>query len=447
MKKILALLLALVMVLALAACGGGSGGNNTPADSEAPADSAAPSEVEGEGEGEGGGDASLADAITASLDKPADTSKVKAAVDDGSFKIGVILLDDEQIGYDIAHIEGIRAARDTLNLTDDDFIWKYNIPEDETCYDAAVDLAEQGCDIIFANSFGHESYMMQAASEYPDVLFCHCSGQSAATSDLPNFVNYFSKTFESRYVSGVVAGLKLKELMDSGEVTDPYIGYVGAFPYAEVVSGYTAFFLGIQSIVPEAHMDVSFTNSWSDQTAEAETANSLLSKGCVIICQHADTTGAPSAVQAYHDSGKTAFCVGYNIDMLSVAPDVALTSAQNHWAVVYTAIIEAAMKGEPVPRNSAYGYEDGGVQISSLGSACAEGTKYKVAEVEQAIKDGTLHVFDTNMFTVEGKNLDSYANSYGFDGLELIWDGYFHESELLSAPLFDIAVDGITKLN
>lgn len=428
MKKILALMLALVMVFALAACGA----EKTPEASDNAGDNT---------------DTTLADKIMASVDNPVDTTKVKEAVDTGDFKIGVILLHNEQIGYDFAHISGIKEAAKALNIADDQIIWKYDVPEDETCYDAAVDLAEQGCDIIFADSFGHESYIMQAAAEYPDILFCHASGQSAATSDLPNFVNYFTKVFESRYVSGVVAGMKLKELMDAGTVTDPYVGYIGAFPYAEVVSGYSAFFLGVQSIVPEAHMDVTFTNSWADMTAEAQAADALIAKGCVIISQHADTTGAPSAVEAALASGKTAYCVGYNVDMLSVAPNAALTSAQNNWGVVYKAIIDAAMKGEPVARNTAFGFEADGVQISPLGTSCAAGTDEKVAEVEAALKDGTLHVFDCATWTVGGKNLDSYTTSYGFDGLELIKDGYFHESEYMSAPLFDAQIDGITKLN
>lgn len=429
MKKILALIMALVMVFALAACG---------------------AEKAPEASDNAGGEpteASLSDKIMASVDNPVDTTKVKEAVDTGDFKIGVILLHNEQIGYDFAHISGIKEAAKALNVAEDQIIWKYDVPEDENCYEAAVDLAEQGCDIIFADSFGHESYMMQAAGEYPEILFCHASGQSAATSDLPNFVNYFTKIFESRYVSGVVAGMKLKELMDAGTVTDAHVGYVGAYPYAEVVSGYTAFFLGVQSIVPEAYMDVTFTNSWADMTAEAQAADALIAKGCVIISQHADTTGAPSAVEAALASGKTVYCVGYNVDMLSVAPNAALTSAQNNWGKAYEAIIGAAMKGEPVARNTALGYEADGVQISELGKSCAAGTAEKVAEIEAGLKDGSIHVFDTSKWTIDGKNLDSYTTSYGFDGLELVKDGYFHESEYMSAPLFDAQIDGITKLN
>ena len=400
MKKILAILLALVMMLSIVACG---------------------NKDKGAGEGE-----------------------ASAASD---FKVGVILLHNDQIGYDAAHMEGVKTAAANLNIPAENIIWKYDIPEDEKAYDAAVDLAEQGCDIIFADSFGHESYVWQAASEYPDVVFCHATGSTAASAKIANGHNYFTKVYESRYVSGVVAGLKLKEMMDAGIVTDPYIGYVGAFPYAEVKSGYTAFFLGVRSIVPEAHMDVMYTNSWADQTAEYDAANALIAKGCVIISQHADTTGAPTAVEEALQSGKTVYCVGYNVDMLAAAPNAALTSAQNNWSALYTIMIESAMKGETIPADLSVGYADNGVMISKLGPSCAEGTADKVAEVEKAIAEGTLHVFDTSTFTVNGETLTSYDQSWGFEGTQLIWDGYFHESEIISAPLLDFVIDGITELN
>lgn len=400
MKKYLALILALVMVFSLSACGSGNDKNDADDNDNA-----------------------------------------------SDFKIGVILLHDEQIGYDFAHMSGIKEACAALGINESQIVFKYNTPEDETCYDAAVDLAEQDCNIIFADSFGHSSYMLQAAAEYPDIIFAHATGTDAYSTDLTNYVNYFTDIYQSRYVSGIVAGMKLKELLDSGEAADAHVGYVGAYPYAEVVSGYTAFFLGVQSIVPEAYMDVTFTNSWADMTAEAEAANALIARGCVVISQHADTTGAPSAVQAALDAGTAIYCVGYNVDMLSVAPTAALTSAQNNWVVCYTEIIEKAMNGEALPKDLAYGYEADGVQISELGQSCAEGTAEKVAEVEAALKSGELHVFDTTTWTVDGEHLDSYDSSYGFDGIQLIWDGYFHESEVISAPLFDIAIDGITKLN
>ena len=260
-KKFLAMLLALTMALSLAACGGDSG-------TEEPS---------------GGEDAGIS----------AET-----------VKIGLICVHDQNSGYDVAHIDGLTAACEELGIDPSQIVFKYNVAEDQNCYDAAVDLAEQGCNIIFSDSYGHQSFMQDAATDYSDVTFVSCTGDLAAGSGLDNYKNIFPHTYESRYVSGVVAGMKLKELMDAGTVTDPKIGYVGAYPYAEVVCGYTAFLLGIQSIVPEAYMEVQYTSSWYDLTAEGEAANQLMADGCVIIGQHADSTGAPSAVQAKKDAAK-----------------------------------------------------------------------------------------------------------------------------------------------
>ena len=294
--------------------------------------------------------------------------------------------------------------------------------------------------------------MQQAASENPDVTFVSMTGDQAALSGLANFKNAFPHTFEARYVSGVVAGMKLKELMDAGTVTDPYVGYVGAYPYAEVVSGYTAFFLGVQSIVPTAHMDVIYTNSWYDPTAEAEAANALISKGCCIISQHADSTGAPSAVQTALDAGTPVYCVGYNIDMLSVAPTAALTSAQNNWSVYYTYAFKAAVAGEDIMTDWSEGYATGANQISALGESCAAGTAEAVAAVEAAIKDGTLNIFDTAKFTVGGAPVTSYLaidtdGDWVGDSGEAIENGIFYESKLRSAPYFGLRIDGITELS
>lgn len=353
------------------------------------------------------------------------------------FKVGAILIGDENEGYTYAHIQGIEAAKKACNLSDEQIVYKYIVPENEKCYEAAIDLIDQGCKLIIANSFGHESYLIRAAGEHPDVVFCHATGQTAAKhTELSNMFNYFDSIYEARYVSGIVAGMKLKELMDEGKVTDPYIGYVGAFPYAEVVSGYTAFFLGIRSIVPEAHMDVQYTQEWFDIVKEREVANALMASGCVIIGQHADSTGAPSAVQAKYEAGETVFSVGYNIDMLSVAPDVALTSPQNNWGAYYTYAFEQVMNGKKPEQDWCHGYSNNAVQISPLGKACAAGTQEAVDAAIEKIK-----------FTVNGEHLTSYDKSHGFEGTQLIWDGYFHESEVISAPLFDIRIDGITELS
>ena len=434
MKKLLALLLALLMVLSLVACGSKEEAA-APEKEEAPAATEEKEEAPAEKEEE---------------EAPAEEeAPVEAPAE---IKIGAILVHDENSGYDMAHIEGLNGACEALGIDPASISYKYNIPEDETCYDAAAELADDGCNIIFSDSYGHQTYMELAASEFPDTVFVACTGDLAAVSGLDNLKNIFPYTYESRYVSGVVAGMKLKELMDAGEVTDPYVGYVGAFPYAEVVSGYTAFFLGIQSIVPEAHMDVQYTNSWYDPVAENEAAIALMGKGCAIIGQHADSTGAPSAVQAEWEKGNAVYSVGYNIDMLAVAPDAALTSAQNVWSVLYQATLEKFLAGEEIPVDFACGIADGAQQISALGPNVAEGTAEAVEAAWAGIADGSLKVFDTSKFTVGGAEVTT-AFALDTDGdwvndtAEAIIDGAFVESLHRSAPYFGLRIDGITELN
>ena len=371
-------------------------------------------------------------------------------------KFGVVLIGDENEGYTYAHIKGIKDAAAKLGIADSQIIWKYTIPESEKCYEAICDLVAEECDVIFSNSYGHQSFMVQAAAEFPEVTFCAGTGDTAAVCGLPNVKNYFNAVYESRYVSGVVAGLKLKELMDAGKITEPKIGYVGAYPYAEVKSGFTAFYLGAKSIVPEAVMEVVYTNSWFDLIKEGEAANTLMSRGCVIIGQHADSTGAPSAVQAEREKGKEVYSVGYNIDMLSVAPDAALTSATNDWSVYYSYAMSAAMRGEEISTDWCEGYATDAVAITPLGTACAEGTEEKVSEVIEALKAGTLHVFDVETFTVGGEKvtnktfsstiIDFTTGNVIYEGkdYEAVEGGYFHESEFRSAPYFDLVIDGIT---
>ena len=423
MKKLITLLLVLSMVIGLAACG-------TPA--------AEPAETSSE-----------------AADAPEE-----AVVEEEAVKIGVILIGDENVGYDSAHIDGIKAAAAATGIADDQIIWKYNIEEDENAYDTAIDLVEQGCSYIFSDSYGHQSYMQQAASENPDVTFVSMTGDMAAVSGLANFKNAFNHTYQSRYVSGVVAGMKLAELVADGKVPassidadgNIKIGYVGAYPYDEVVSGYTGFYLGVKSIVDNVAMLVTYTNSWYDPTAEAEAANALISQGCIITSQHADSTGAPSACEAALESGTEIYCVGYNVSMLSVAPKAALTSAQNDWGVYYTYAFNCILSGEEIMTDWAAGYEAGAVMISELGESCAAGTAEKVAEVEAALKDGSLKVFDTANFTVGGETITSTPvfdtdGDWVKDSGEAIVDGVFEESVQRSAPYFGLRIDGITELN
>lgn len=383
-------------------------------------------------------------------------------------KIGCVMLGDETEGYTAAHIKGIKEAAEELGISDK-LVWKYKVSESSACYDAAVDLVGQGCNVIFSNSYGHQTFMVQAAQEYSDVTFVSMTGDFAAISGLDNFKNAFTCVYESRYVSGVVAGMKLQELLADGTLsaqTQPgsfdadgnvKVGYVGAYPYAEVVSGYTAFFLGVRSIVPNVAMEVEYTNSWFDIDKEGAAAESLIADGCVIIGQHADSTGAPAATQKLHDNGTICYSVGYNIDMLETAPTAALTSATNNWKVYYKHAMECIMNGTTLEADWAAGYSQDAVAITKLGESCAEGTAEKVAEVEAALKAGTLHVFDTETFTVGGEKVTTAPCDMSFmdwsvgeaiyagETVEAIKDGYFSESTFRSAPYFQLRIDGITE--
>lgn len=383
-------------------------------------------------------------------------------------KIGCVMLGDETEGYTAAHIKGIKEAAEELGISDK-LVWKYKVSESSACYDAAVDLVGQGCNVIFSNSYGHQTFMVQAAQEYSDVTFVSMTGDFAAISGLDNFKNAFTCVYESRYVSGVVAGMKLQELLADGTLstrTQPgsfdadgnvKVGYVGAYPYAEVVSGYTAFFLGVRSIVPNVAMEVEYTNSWFDIDKEGAAAESLIADGCVIIGQHADSTGAPAATQKLHDNGTICYSVGYNIDMLETAPTAALTSATNNWKVYYKHAMECIMNGTTLEADWAAGYSQDAVAITKLGESCAEGTAEKVAEVEAALKEGTLHVFDTETFTVGGEKVTTAPCDMSFmdwsvgeaiyagETVEAIKDGYFSESTFRSAPYFQLRIDGITE--
>ena len=396
-------------------------------------------------------------------------------------KIGCIMVGDETEGYTLAHMNGIKEAAKKLGIADSQIIWKYKIEENSDCYDAATELVGRGCQLIISNSYGHQDFMVQAAKENPNVTFVSMTGDFAAISGVSNLKNGFTKVFESRYVSGVVGGMKLKELIDNGTVSptatpnaydadgNVKIGYVGAFNYAEVVSGYTAFFLGLRSIVPNVTMEVNYTSSWFDIAKEAAAAEALVANGCVIIGQHADSMGAPSACERMLGEGKICYSVGYNVDMLEAAPTAALTSPTNTWSEFYAELFKNVMDGKEQPYDVAKGYNENGVAITTLGPSCAAGTAEKVAEVEAALKAGTLHVFDTSTFTVsqpqstcevttdaEGHLTSCKVNMsymdwstmtpiYEGETVECIKDGYFDESTVRSAPYFSVRIDGIIE--
>ena len=400
MKKITALLLALAMVFALCACGNGD------------------------------------------KDKDKDNDGDKAKI-----KVGFIFLHDENSTYDLNFMNAAEAACKNLGV---EYVFKKNIPEDQKCYDAAAELAEDGCNIIFADSFGHEPFIIEAAKEFPDVQFCHSTGTLAHTEKLSNYHNAFASIYEGRYLAGIAAGLKLNEMIANGEFTadEAKMGYVGAFTYAEVISGYTSFFLGARSVCPSVTMDVTFTGSWYNETAEKEAANTLIKKGCKLISQHADSMGAPTACETAGVPN-----VSYNGSTESACPNTFIVSSRIDWTPYYEYAIKAVMNGETIDTDWTGTLATGSVVLTDVNEkAAAEGTAKAIADATAKLEDGSLKVFDITTFTVKGKQLDSYMADVDTDkdytpDTEVVKDGAFLESTYRSAPYFDVQIDGINLLD
>lgn len=398
MKKITALLLALAMVFALCACGNGD------------------------------------------KDKDKDGDKAK-------IKVGFIFLHDENSTYDLNFMNAAEAACKNLGV---EYVFKKNIPEDQKCYDAAAELAEDGCNIIFADSFGHEPFIIEAAKEFPDVQFCHSTGTLAHTEKLSNYHNAFASIYEGRYLAGIAAGLKLNEMIANGEFTadEAKMGYVGAFTYAEVISGYTSFFLGARSVCPSVTMDVTFTGSWYNETAEKEAANTLIKNGCKLISQHADSMGAPTACETAGVPN-----VSYNGSTVSACPNTFIVSSRIDWTPYYEYAIKAVMNGETIDTDWTGTLATGSVVLTDVNEkAAAEGTAKAIADATAKLEDGSLKVFDVTTFTVKGKQLDSYMADVDTDkdytpDTEVVKDGAFLESTYRSAPYFDVQIDGINLLD
>ena len=414
MKKYLAMILALVMALSLVACGDKKDDTNTD---------------------------------------DQDNNEVT------DFKVGFIMLHDENSTYDLNFINAAKEACETLGV---EYTIVTNVPEGQECYDKAAELADAGCNIIFADSFGHEDYMIQAAKDFPDVQFCHSTGTKAHTEGLANYHNAFAAIYEGRFLAGIAAGMKLNAMIEAGEFKpeEAKIGYVGAFTYAEVISGYTSFFLGARSVCPTATMEVTFTGSWYDETAEKEGAQKLIQNGCKLISQHADSMGAPTACETAGVPD-----VSYNGSTQDACPNTYIISSRIDWAPYYEYAITACMNGEAIDADWTGTLATGSVKLTDLNTnVAAEGTQEALDAAIAKLESGELHVFDCSTFTVSGANVkdtmkvdaDGHITSYMADvdtdqaytgDTEVVHDGYFSESEFRSAPYFDLQIDGINLLD
>ena len=401
--------------------------------------------------------------------KDVDNSAYTADLTGKTLTVGAVMVGDESEGYTKAHMDGINAAKDflatkgaTVNI-----IWKKSIGEDATCATACQDTITNGATLVITNSYGHQFAIGATVDANPSVTFVSMTGDLAASTAKANWKNAFTDVYQSRYVSGVAAGLKLKQLVEDGKLSasnydgeNIKIGYVGAYPYAEVVSGYTAFYLGIKSVVSNVVMSVKYTNSWFDFNKENETAKALIAAGCVIIGQHADSEGAPTACEQAFEDGTLVYSVGYNVGMLTAAPRASLTSSTNNWSVYYTNLFYKMLTGAAVDTDWHAGYEAGAVGITELnGKAFKTDISADIKAVVDKIVAGELMVFDCSTFTVNGTNIDTYMadvipdDAYTPDtqvvktttigGKEV---KYISESTFRSAPYFGLRIDGITEL-
>ena len=417
MKKITALLLAMLMVFALCACGS----------------------------------------------EPAPAADDSADASGDAFKVGLICLHDDQSTYDKNFLDGFKEACKNLGIPDENVLIKTNVAETEECKEAALDLVEAGCKAIFSDSFGHRTYMAEVAVDYPEVEFSAATGDNAGVMGLPNFHNAFASIYEGRFLAGVAAGMKINEMIESGKITadQAVMGYVGAFTYAEVISGYTSFFLGARSVCPSVTMKVTFTGSWYDEALEKEAANNLIDAGCVLISQHADSWGAPTACEAAGVPN-----VSYNASTIAAGENTYIIASRINWAPYYEYAITAAMNGEQTDANWTGTIGTDSVQLFELNeNVAAAGTQEKLDEVKAGLLDGSIKVFDCSTFTVTVTDelnanatvdADGHLTAYlaDVDGdyvgdTDVIVDGAFVESgaDFRSAPYFDVQIDGIELLD
>ena len=383
---------------------------------------------------------------TSSVETPNTTDVVEAPSGTSDVKVGFIYLHDENSTYDLNFMRGAQAACEKAGVP---FVNKVGIPEGNECYEAACELVDEGCNIVFADSFGHEDFMIQAAIDNPDVQFCHATGTKAHTVGLPNYHNAFAAIYEGRFLAGVAAGMKLNEMIEEGKITEDQalIGYVGAFPYAEVMSGYTSFFLGARYMCPSATMEVQFTGSWYDEAVEKEVANHLIEDGCVLISQHADSMGAPSACELAGVPN-----VSYNGSTEDACPNTFIISSRIDWTPYFLYMIDCVKNGMPIDTDWTGTMSSGSVTLTEINTnVAAMDTANMIAVIQDKLASGEMHVFDTSTFTVNGEELTTYMADVDSDeaytgDTEVVSDGYFHESEFRSAPYFDINIDGITIL-
>lgn len=367
-------------------------------------------------------------------------------------KVGLICLHDNNSTYDKNFIDSVNNAVENAGLAEGQLIVRTGIDEDAGEVKNTIDeLHQAGCRVIIADSFGHEAGMIQGAKAYTDTQFLHCTGTQAQTEDLPNYHNAFASIYQGRYLAGVAAGLKLQEMKAADPTVSSKLGYVGAYPYAEVKSGYTSWYLGVKSVVSDVTMTVRFTQSWYDPVAEKSAAETLISEGAVIVSQHADSMGAPNACEEHNVPN-----ISYNGSTYNACPNTFVVSSRIDWTYCFEQLILATANQDAeylAQKDYTGSMLDGSVKLTDVGSAAAARTQTYLDQVRAELLAGTRHVFDVNTFTVGGQapSEDNCAPdkvwTYDYpEGTLFLKNGYYNESVYRSAPSFDVDIDGLTVI-
>lgn len=369
---------------------------------------------------------------------------------DKVLKVGFIYVGDGATAY----TKNFMDAQDELEVFFGDrieCIAKYNIPDDKPIDQYVDELIKAGCDVIFSTSYGYGDDVKRIAAENPEVQFCQATASNANDDPvLSNYHTYMGHIYEGRYLAGVVAGMKLRELIEDGTITadEAVVGYVAAFPYSEVISGYTAFFMGVRSQCESATMRVKYTNTWNDFGLEKEYAEELIEEGCVIISQHSDTKGPAIACEQAAEY-KTVYIVSYNASMIDVAPTTALTGCRINWFPYEKQVVQALLKGKNIEKSFngketvngndvGAGFSEGWIEMLDLNSVTvARGTVAKVETLKNKFTKERVPVFYGDYVGVDPFNPD--------DTIDLRTE--YIENTKYSAPMFHYVLSDVITVD
>lgn len=369
------------------------------------------------------------------------------------FKIGVVYSGNAEDPITATFMSEIDDLIKTYEIKEENVIEKVCKADEFESFNVIWDLVEQKCELVIACDPMLEDYMVQAAMENPKVQFCTYRGTQAKDSPLENVHTFSVGEFESKYLAGVVAGLKFNELLDNGEITttETKIGYIGGLQSTQAISNYSALYLGAKSVCPSVTMDVQYSGKEESAVLEENSARALIANGAKIIAQESLLNGAAKVCEEYN-----IYYIGNTLTDSSIAPDFSLTSTSCNWSSYFEYAVKCVAKKEMIDKTWCKGVGDDAVCITDINEKALdkdsyENAKTKTEDIIKSLSDGLLHVFDTSTWTVDGKKIESTVSdelSGEYMGVEYISDkGYFMEGEINSSPAFAFKIDGIAVLN